>query len=671
VDDMTNVSVLRAPAQRAAQAAAAGLLLGLVRARARRLASVMRRLWAAGQTSPDQGLAITPEEVERLLAGEPDALGPHRGDPESLGLTHAVETAEAQLAADPVWSGLVQAFDLDAAEADLLAAAVAAELDPGLQRVFAYLHDDTRATAPTGLLAARLAGREPTLGMAGGLVRWRLAETQDEASPHRLASAWRADPALALAVCGGGWSDPLIAAGVSVAGPADLADLDCLHPAALAALAAGDPSESELTGPPGVGRQTLAGQFAAASNRPLVAADLPLLLGLGLSAREAILRVLRQARAIGGLAYFRDADAATPADWSLARTLGQPFLRGAREGAGAPNAIALKPLTIAQRLSLWRSRTPAPAPAVLSTQRLTPAQVIRLANAPAGAPVAASGQARPDHALLAKLPCPYDWDDLILPADVERQLRAFEDQVRLRWSVYEDWGFSRLTHLGSGVAALFGGPSGTGKTMAAQVIARSLGLDLYRVDLAGVVNKYVGETEKKLREVFDACEHAGALLFFDEADALFGGRMQVKDAHDRFANIEINYLLQRIESFDGVAILATNRRGDVDQAFIRRLRFVVDFLSPRPQERMALWRRALGGPAPGGEVILGDIDWAFLAERLPMTGAEIKNTALAAAFMAKAEGARIGMDQLIAAAERELAKQGNMMRVPARDGGPR
>ena len=171
---------------------------------------------------------------------------------------------------------------------------------------------------------------------------------------------------------------------------------------------------------------------------------------------------------------------------------------------------------------------------------------------------------------------PYTWDDLVVAPDLSQTLHDFESQVRLRWEVYEEWGFSRLTHLGQGISALFGGPSGTGKTMAAQVLARSLDLTLYRVDLAGVVNKYIGETEKRLRDVFDACERSGGLLFFDEADALFGSRFQAKEAHDRFANIEIDYLLQRIEQFDGIAILATNRKNDLDTAFLRRLRFVCD-----------------------------------------------------------------------------------------------
>jgi SpoVK/Ycf46/Vps4 family AAA+-type ATPase len=235
--------------------------------------------------------------------------------------------------------------------------------------------------------------------------------------------------------------------------------------------------------------------------------------------------------------------------------------------------------------------------------------------------------------------------------------------------VYEEWGFERLAHLGHGIAALFGGPSGVGKTMAAQVIARSLELDLYRVDLAGVVNKYIGETEKRLRDVFDFCERAGCILFFDEADALFGSRMQVKDAHDRFANIEIDYLLQRIERFDGITILATNRKNDLDTAFLRRLRVVIDFLPPGPAERLALWRRALPERSPGGEQILDALDWSFLAERLTLTGADIKSAALSAAFLARAEGTRIAMRHVLAAAQREMTKRGMVLRTPLREAG--
>ncbi len=217
--------------------------------------------------------------------------------------------------------------------------------------------------------------------------------------------------------------------------------------------------------------------------------------------------------------------------------------------------------------------------------------------------------ATPD--LANPLPLPFGWADLVLAPATTAHLREFEVQARRRGEVLDDWGLARLTPLGRGITALFAGPSGTGKTMAAQVLARSLGLDLYRVDLAGVVNKYIGETEKHLRELFEACERAPVLLLFDEADALFGKRTQVSDAHDRFANIEIDYLLQRMEQFDGVAVLATNRKGDLDTAFIRRLRFMIDFAPPGPAERERLWRLALEDASDlAGQPLTGELDWA-------------------------------------------------------------
>jgi SpoVK/Ycf46/Vps4 family AAA+-type ATPase len=188
-------------------------------------------------------------------------------------------------------------------------------------------------------------------------------------------------------------------------------------------------------------------------------------------------------------------------------------------------------------------------------------------------------------------------------------------------------------------------------------------MQLYRVDLAGVINKYIGETEKRLRRVFDACERADVVLFFDEADALFGQRTQVKDAHDRFANIEIDYLLQRIEQFNGVVLLATNRKGDVDKAFLRRLRFIVDFVPPGPGDRLEMWRRALHPRTPAGEELLDPIDWDYLAHKLTLTGADIRAAALSAAFLARAEGARIGMTHILHAAQREGDKNGTAIRA--------
>jgi SpoVK/Ycf46/Vps4 family AAA+-type ATPase len=260
--------------------------------------------------------------------------------------------------------------------------------------------------------------------------------------------------------------------------------------------------------------------------------------------------------------------------------------------------------------------------------------------------------------LFTALPCPYAWSDIVLAPGVRRQLEELTAQARLGTEVLEGWGFERLCRMGRGLNVLFAGPSGTGKTMAAQVVARELGRELYRIDLAGVVNKYIGETEKRLKLVFEACERSAVVLFFDEADALFGQRTQVKDAHDRYANIQIDYLLQRMEQFDGVAILATNRKNDLDTAFVRRLRFIVDFLTPGPQERLALWRIALAERSPSGEELLDGISFEWLAENLVLTGADIKSIALAGAFLARAQGTRIRMEHLMHAARRETNKYG-------------
>ncbi|HYP64223.1 MAG TPA: ATP-binding protein, partial [Acidocella sp.] len=329
--------------------------------------------------------------------------------------------------------------------------------------------------------------------------------------------------------------------------------------------------------------------------------------------------------------------------------------------------VRLPKPAIPARLAVWQALSTAPPPPQITSQRLMPGEIALLATAapqgPAAMRLAMRRIAPPDSEILSRLDCPYDWEDLVVPPDIAGQLRDFAAQIELRWDVYENWGFGRLTHLGEGIAALFAGPSGTGKTMAAQVMARKLDLDLYRVDLAGVINKYVGETEKRLRDVFAFAERAGVLLFFDEADALFGSRMQVKDSHDRFANIEIDYLLQRIERFDGITILATNRKSEIDTAFLRRLRFVVDFVPPGPAQRLAIWRKALPETAPDGTKLLDDIDWPLLAERMSLTGADIKSAALSAAFLARREDGRIGMRHVLAAVQREMAKRGQVLRL--------
>ena len=242
------------------------------------------------------------------------------------------------------------------------------------------------------------------------------------------------------------------------------------------------------------------------------------------------------------------------------------------------------------------------------------------------------------------------WDDLVLPNEQVEVLRQIAAHARQTFVVLRDWGFAARYARGLGLSVLFAGASGTGKTMAAGVLARELNRDLYQIDLATVVSKYIGETEKHLRRIFDAAERSGAILLFDEADALFGKRSQVKDSHDRYANLEISYLLQRMEAYRGIAILTTNMQNSLDPAFQRRLRFVVQFPFPDAASRERIWRGVFPADAP-----VANLDYARLAQ-LNVTGGVIRNIALLAAFLAADEKASIAMRHVHAAARTEYAK---------------
>jgi hypothetical protein len=247
------------------------------------------------------------------------------------------------------------------------------------------------------------------------------------------------------------------------------------------------------------------------------------------------------------------------------------------------------------------------------------------------------------------------WQDLILPEPSMATLKQIAEQVRHRRIVYDRWGFRQKSNRGFGISALFTGDSGTGKTMAAEVIANELELDLYRIDLSQVVSKYIGETEKNLKRVFDAAEHSGAILLFDEADALFGKRSEVKDSHDRYANIEISFLLQRMEAYSGLAILTTNLRKTIDNAFLRRLRFVVQFPFPDSRYRRQIWQQVLPDETPAK-----DLEYHKLA-RLNIAGGNIRNIALNAAFIAAKEKQTLTMEHILEATRSEYIKMDKLL----------
>ncbi|WP_045855623.1 ATP-binding protein [Teredinibacter purpureus] len=258
--------------------------------------------------------------------------------------------------------------------------------------------------------------------------------------------------------------------------------------------------------------------------------------------------------------------------------------------------------------------------------------------------------------LSTHVPARYEWDDLVLPHEDKQQLRFMCTQVQHQHTVFEHWGFSHRLPYGRGLSAMFTGSPGTGKTMAAQVIANELQLDLFKIDLSGVVSKYIGETEKNLDRVFREAKASKAILFFDEADALFGKRTDVSDAHDRYANIEVSYLLQKIEEYDGIVILATNYRNNIDEAFIRRIRFIIEFMFPDDNNRVAIFEKSMPPELP----LHHELDLQWLAERIKVSGGNIKNIVLNAAFLAAQENSTLSMSHLLDSSRLEFKKIGKL-----------
>jgi AAA+ superfamily predicted ATPase len=657
--------------------------LRAVRLRCLRRVLWCREAWTRHHYEQEQSLAITHSEVDRALVPPPDILraelGFYAADEQARALSAEID-ALADGTEDPRWARLASELELSPAESALLATALAAELVPALRRVYGYLQDEVTGLDATPSLAGQLWSRpSPRLGAESGLIRWRLARPLEPGrEPWSSSAGWAADPAVLGYLLDDDRRSAADLAGAPVQAPSGprLYEAECDDIVALiGALGGGMPVEIELTAPGGTGKTALAARVAERLGRPLVAVDARSIAALADPVTAAI-RELRRVRLAGSLLLWRHAEMLPAAALDAVRgrepvTLlaTETPLPVAASGRVLRRSYPLAPLDRAQRVRVWAAVGEGPPPDPVADWALRPAEIAAAAATAAAGPAAVREMCArllldTPSELLERLSLPYTWDDLVVAAPQLAHLRELEAQARSRSEVLDGWDLGRLTPLGRGVTALFSGPSGTGKTMAAQVLARELGLDLRRVDLAGVVNKYIGETEKHLRAVFAACERAPVMLFFDEADALFGRRMQVNDAHDRFANIEVDYLLQRMEQFDGVAVLATNRKGDIDTAFLRRLRFVIDFAPPTVAEREQLWRLALeGSQDEAGRPLTDLLDWRQLALELDLTGAGIKASALAAAFLARSDGTRIGMQHVVAAARRELEKQGVVVRA--------
>jgi hypothetical protein len=453
-----------------------------------------------------------------------------------------------------------------------------------------------------------------------------------------------------------------------------------------------------LQGGYGSGRRAIAAALCAEEGAPLLQVDLPRLQASeSIAPAEAAARIVREATLRGAGLLLAGADGVLHDEqngpWraallgALDSFAGLCVLAVERpwEARGLLRRAAFLRLELpapgfGEREAIWQERLAAASPdpatlqALASTFRLSGGQIRDAAAmaralarwrsgngaAPTRQELLAACRAQSSgrlNALANKIPSSYAWTDIVLPADQVALLQEICIQVKHRRTVLERWGFDRRLAMGKGVNVLFAGPSGTGKTMAAEIIASDLGLELYKVDLASMVSKYIGETEKNLDKVFTAAREANALLFFDEADAIFGKRSEVKDAHDRYANIEVGYLLQKMEEYDGVVILATNLRKNLDDAFVRRLHVAIDFPFPEEADRLGIWRRVFPVEAP----LADDVDVAFLAKQFKLAGGNIRNIALLAAYMAAEDGETIRMSHVIRAVKREYQKLGKLV----------
>ncbi len=443
-----------------------------------------------------------------------------------------------------------------------------------------------------------------------------------------------------------------------------------------------------VEGPRGAGRRTAVASAAAVLGMSAIALDAGRLRSAELD--EAARVLCAEALLRGQVPVVADVDRVTGADPAetaaiLARVLddvpGPCAITTSTPGLELPVGRAVHRVSwniadIATRLALWQSILGDAAPAAEELREVALRHRIGPGGIRAATDAARVGAAdRPlDHAalvggirdtvadkfgsLVERLTVSDQWDDMVLSTETRDQLQALVARVRFAWKVFEDWRFPRQTARGGGVAALLSGPPGTGKSMVAGIIARDLGRELYRVDLSQVISKWVGETEKQLSLVFDAAEAGHALLLFDEADSLFAKRTEVKSSSDRYANLEVNYLLQRIETFSGITILTTNFETSIDPALRRRLAAHVVFWPPEHDERISLWERFLCTRAPTS----GTLNFDELASDYPdMTGANIRNAALAAAFLAAGENAPITQDRVRRAARAEYRSMGRVL----------
>ena len=616
------------------------------------------------------------------LAGEPMPSGT---DPVATAY-QALDAARQAMPAPAALDTIASTFRLSEFERQVLVLCGATEFDGAFPGLCAQLHGDLMKGYPTfGLALSALPGAHwSALAPRGPLRRWRLI---DIGTGHTLASSpLRLDERILHALAGVqdlderlyGLMMPVVSQDHLAPSHRRLAErvasawtsaqaggiLPVIH------LHGDDPSGMRAIAATASANLGLTLQSTAGRSLPTVLSDLRTLLQLW--EREVVL---------SGSAWLLEIDTFDEGEPQYRRALSwlvehiqTPFLISSRERQQPWQrpviTFEVQRPSVEEQHTLWQHALGPRAAdlnggidALVTQFHLSPSAILAAATEAGAATGAADGlpvmalwdasreQARPRLDDLAQRIEPAaTWADLVLPEQQRTILAEVAVHVRQRATVYYRWGFSSKGSRGLGISALFAGPSGTGKTTAAEVLANELRLDLYRIDLSAVVSKYIGETEKNLRRVFDAADEGGAILLFDEADALFGKRSEVKDSHDRYANIEVGYLLQRMETYRGLAILTTNLKNALDSAFLRRLRFVVTFPFPDAAQRAEIWRRVFPPHTP-----VEDLDFQKLS-RLSIPGGNIRNIALHAAFLAADTGESVHMSHLLRATRTEYAK---------------
>lgn len=680
----------------------------------------VRRWQAAGQDAGDEfrGLYVSDHEADALLSrpfgtswGDLSPLGAEEESAfaeltsQAAGVAQAI-AARAAAAGEPVrleW--LSTAFDLTPFDTDCLLVCLAPSLDLRYGRLYGYLQDDVTRKRPSVSLVLELlcppaADRLRALRHLeenAPLIRHGLLQRVEPAGSERppvLSQILVPDESVVAFVLG--WYRPheALPGDTVLSSPPPEEAVRLLAPDRLTELEQMAHGSSVLLfhGPDRVAQVAAARFIAATASRPLLEVDLERAVQGESAATRAVRFALRDARMTNAIPLLVGWDVCLhhgePDRAALAELFaGDGLVIVAGSAEWQPRAVAQRRRVVElafplpdreRRIALWHhyvgddaDGTGHDLASLAAHFALTTAQV-RDAAATArdiadrrGAPVRpadlfAAARLHSStllHGLARKIRPRYAEDDIVLPPDQQRLLQEIAATVRNRTQVLDDWGVGRKLASSPGIAILFAGPPGTGKTMAAEVIAGKLGLDLYKIDLATVVSKYIGETEKNLERIFNAAEASNAILLFDEADALFGKRSEVRDSHDRYANIEVSYLLQRMEAYDGVTILATNLRANLDEAFTRRLQFAVDFPFPEAPDRLRIWQTLFPPDVPHG----AELDFEMMARRYKLAGGNIRNIIVAAAHLAAADSGTVEMDHLRHATRRELQKIGRLI----------